>query len=102
MTGTPHDPTPPIVPRLPRRTAADPSRDAIPVSTHLDLTALEWRTSTYSNRHHPDELQVAMVPGGGVAIRNGAFPDRAVVTCSHRAWNALAQAFMVGENLVRL
>ncbi len=48
-----------------------------------------------------DVVPVAAVPGGGLAIRDGKHPDAAVVTCSRRAWNALARALMVGDHLVR-
>lgn len=100
MTGIAQDPAPAVEADAVARPVA--VNDVVPVAADLDVDALDWRTSTYSSGQHPDSLQVVAVPGGGLAIRNGAHPDAGVVTCSRWAWTAFARALMVGEHLVRL
>ncbi len=102
MTGTDHHAGAPARPGQETPPATVGVADVIPIAANLDPAGLTWRTPTYTTGDHPDSLQIATVPGGGLAIRNGRHPDAAMVTCSQRAWTALARALMVGEHLARL
>lgn len=58
---------------------------------------LEWRTSSFSGDNGNSCVEVAMVPGGGVGVRDTK--DRALVAhrYSDRAWAAFLAGVRVGE-----
>lgn len=66
--------------------------DLTPDPASLDLGALDWRTSSYSSGQGGNCVQVAQVPGGGIAARNSTFPERPATTFSDNEW----RAFLLG------
>jgi hypothetical protein len=61
----------------------------------LDLSKATWRRAPGSNPE--DCLEVAMLPGGAVALRNPADPHRTVLRYTAAEWEAFTAGVRDGE-----
>ena len=64
--------------------------------TQLDLTAAQWRTSSYSSGQGQC-IEVAMITGRGVATRDSKDPRGPVLVFAPDAWTAFVVAATGGD-----
>lgn len=63
----------------------------------MDTDALDWRTSSFSGDNGNNCVEVAGVPGGGVAVRDAKDRTRAAHHHTPRAWDEFLAAVRAGE-----
>ncbi|WP_405564411.1 DUF397 domain-containing protein [Streptomyces sp. NBC_01180] len=63
----------------------------------LDLTAVTWRKSSYSNQDGGQCLEVADGFAAAVPVRDSKNPDGPVVTFAAHGWAAFVSALRDGE-----
>lgn len=62
-----------------------------------DLTTIAtWRTSSYSTSGNQC-VEVALVPGGGVAVRDSKDRESGTLVVSPQAWTAFVAAIKTGQ-----
>ncbi|RCV54519.1 DUF397 domain-containing protein [Marinitenerispora sediminis] len=67
--------------------------DAAPSKTESgDDAPLSWRKSSYSGGQDGQCAEVAMIPGGAVALRDSKPPASEVIRLSGTAWGAFVAA----------
>ncbi len=64
--------------------------------TH-DLASLVWRKSSYSGGNGGNCVEVAVLPGGGPAVRDSKNPDGAVLFFTKTAWSAFLAGVRDGK-----
>jgi hypothetical protein len=64
--------------------------------SHEPEPVLEWRKSTVSTTNGSC-VQLAPLPGGGVAVRDSKDPDGPVLRFTEREWTAFVAALENGE-----
>lgn len=64
----------------------------------MDLTGVRWRTSSFSNSDEDNNcVEVAVLPGGAVAVRDTKARERAPHLHSAAAWARFLDGVRAGE-----
>jgi Domain of unknown function (DUF397) len=70
--------------------------DPNPPVTDSELTGLAWRTSSFGGEN-ADNVEVAQLPDGRTALRNGNHPDLGAVVFTQAEMAAWIQGCKAGE-----
>ena len=63
----------------------------------MDLSSATWRKSSYSGGNGGNCVEVAVLRGGGVAVRDSKDPDGARLAFTVDQWAAFTAGVKVGE-----
>jgi Domain of unknown function (DUF397) len=63
----------------------------------MDLSGLEWRTSSFSGGEGAGRVELAHLPGGGVAIRDVNNHEHPVHIYTAAEWEAFVKGVHAGE-----